>query len=98
MIENAHPGKGRKVTPGKLQKKHSWEMKELKMHDMENERMENAQHEKGRKCTYWKMTENHNCKMKECKMHDMEKGRKCTPRKMTEKSQPENARHRKCTT
>ena len=30
--------------------------------------------------------------MKEWKMHDMEKGRKCTPWKMTEKSQPENDR------
>ena len=34
----------------------------------------------------------HTRKMKEWKMHDMEKGRKCTPRKMTEKSQPENDR------
>ena len=30
--------------------------------------------------------------MKEWKMHDMENDRKCTPRKMTEKSQPENDR------
>ena len=32
----------------------------------------------------------HTRKMTEWKMHDMEKGRKCTPRKMTEKSQLEN--------
>ena len=38
------------------------------------------------------MTENHNQKMKEWKMYNMEKGRKCTPRKMTEKSQLENDR------
>ena len=38
------------------------------------------------------MTEKHTRKMKEWKMHDMEKGRKCTPRKMTEKSQLENDR------
>ena len=30
--------------------------------------------------------------MTEWKMHNMENDRKCTPRKMTEKSQPENDR------
>ena len=58
----------------------------------ENERMENAGHEKGIKCTYWKIAENHNQKMKEWKMQNMENYRKCTPRKMTEKSQLENDR------
>ena len=38
----------------------------------------------------------HNQKMREWKMHDMEKGRKCTPWKMTEKSKPEND-NGKCT-
>ena len=38
------------------------------------------------------MTENHDQKMKKWKMYDMEKGRKCTPWKTTEKSQLENDR------
>ena len=38
------------------------------------------------------MTEKHTQKIKEWKMQDMEKGRKCTAWKMTEKSQLENDR------
>ena len=33
--------------------------------------------------------------MKEWKMHDMENDRKCTPQKMSEKSEPENDRMKK---
>ena len=37
-MENAHPENGRKITSGKWQKKHTWKIKELKMHDIGNDR------------------------------------------------------------
>ena len=37
-MENAQPEKSRKITLGKLQKKHSSKMKEWEMHDMKNYR------------------------------------------------------------